>query len=160
MTHRTPHAIYEKREWIGTAEDSFAIATSTPAEKSKSRRLRLLFDGGQNFKTGHGYGSFMVGNNPPIRVKHDFPIYSSAHSEWVTLIEGLRYLRANIDPSQYTINVSGDSQNVIYILQGKQHAAQPYTVELRNIAVHYLNEYALFAAYWIPRELVVRHLGH
>jgi ribonuclease HI len=152
----TPHALYEQIEWEPSVQDKHAIEFST----RKPGHLRLLFDGGMVSKTGYGYGSFKLGDNAPKRMTHDYAIPSSAIAEWVTLIGALRYLKTNINPSRYTLHISGDAQNVVYALSGRYHPATAETVELYNITKRYLSGYRDYKAYWIPRELVVKHLGH
>lgn len=150
------HAVYEQTVWESSESERMKIEMSV----LKRGHLRVLFDGGMIRETGYGYGSFKVGDNNPIRVEHNYPVASSSLSEWVTLLQALRYLRANIRPRDFVLNVSGDSQNVIYAITGKYTPNTADTVDAYALVRRYLNEYKRANAYWIPRTLVVRHLGH
>ncbi len=143
----------------------------SPRATSSPQRLDyiLIFDGGSKGNPGRGYGSYAI-----TRVKDgarrlerlEFgDDYTNNEAEYDTLIAALRDLIGRIeaarrDPSEFTLEVRGDSTLVINQLQGKWKIKEPRMRERVDRGLALLRRFGAVQLKQQPREESVRVLGH
>jgi ribonuclease HI len=145
----------------------------------------LVFDGGSLGNPGPGYGSYALirvndgqtsaspsttlrtGSVEPKRVVQlDFGgEMTNNEAEYDTLIAGLsdliqRLAEAKLSPSEFSIEVRGDSQLVINQVSGVWKAKDERMRARRNQVRELLNRFAAYRLELQPRQESVRILGH
>ena len=172
----------EKRELF---EKLAAIEESeAPGGSSEARRPRLafdagqlegqpdyvlVFDGGSMGNPGPGYGSYALirasdGQKQVVRL--DFGgAMTNNEAEYDTLIAGLSDLiqkltEAKRSPSEFSIEVTGDSYLVINQVSGVWKAKDERMRARRNQVRELLNRFAGYRLGIQPRQESVRVLGH
>lgn len=151
-----------------------APAGEQPAPLPKPGRSRspdyvLTFDGGSRGNPGWGYGSYAltrVRDGAQILKRLDLgDNYTSNEAEYDTLIAALedllrRIAKARRHPSDFTLEVRGDSALVINQLQGRWQAKEPRMQQRRDRCLRLLESFAAVTLQAQPREESVRVLGH
>lgn len=144
-------------------------------------QIKLIFDGGGN-KTMEAYGSFQItydDNGDPVEIvsRETFGTgFTNNEAEYKTFISALEYLlnhldRAGIAPFDVELTILGDSDLVrkqvgtyareadTYVWSGwkvnKLHLL-PYRDHARKL----LENFASFVYDHVPREYIVKVLGH
>ena len=131
----------------------------------------VIFDGGSRGNhtngTRYGYGSYAViardGRSRVVRL--ELGDVTNNVAEYLSLISALEDLigvitRAGRDPSEFTIEVKGDSALVINQVKMTWRAKNSRMVGLRGRARRLLFRFREWEATWHPREESVRVLGH
>mgnify|MGYP003879574695 CR=1 FL=1 len=129
----------------------------------------ILFDGGSHGNPGPGYGSYRLTRTADGRsstVRLDFgEEMTNNEAEYRTLIaalEGLigRIQAAHRDPSEFTVEVRGDSALVLRQIEGRWKAKDNRMRALRNRARELLSRFKAHRLVLQGREESVRDLGH
>lgn len=149
-----------------------APAPSTPAT---SRALDstcdylLIFDGGSRGNPGQGYGSYALYRTDTGRgrvERLEFPgRLTNNEAEYQTLISALETLLGKIrehgrDPKQFSIEVRGDSQLVIYQVLGKWKAKDKRMAAYRDRVRRLLEQFGRYELKHHLRDKSVDVLGH
>ena len=129
----------------------------------------LTFDGGSKGNPGWGYGSYVItrvqdGAQRLERLNLGEP-YTNNEAEYDTLIAALRDLLHRIEdvgrgPGEFALEVRGDSALVLNQVQGRWKAKDPRMRERRNRCVGLLQRFESVRFRALPREQIVRVLGH
>ncbi|HYN87816.1 MAG TPA: ribonuclease HI family protein [Ardenticatenaceae bacterium] len=150
----------------GTPEP-VAVAPARPAANGFD--YLLIFDGGSKGNPGKGYGSYALHRTATgqKRVERlDFPgRLTNNEAEYQTLIAALETLLGKLrehgrDPKDFSIEVRGDSQLVIFQVQGKWKAKDDRMAGYRDRARALLGEFGRHQLTHHLREKSVRELGH
>ncbi len=129
----------------------------------------LVFDGGSLGNPGPGYGSYALIRTSDGRkrvVRLDFSgQMTSNEAEYDTLIAGLsdliqRLTEANQSPSEFSIEVRGDSSLVTNQVSGVWKARDERMRARRNQVRELLGRFAAYGLRLQPRQESVRILGH
>lgn len=125
----------------------------------------LLFDGGSRGNPGPGYGSFLVTLPDGSRRRGQASFRGSVtnnQAEYRALIAGLEFLHRLLGGrvGQLHLEVRGDSRLVVEQVEGRWKATNPELRALRDRARELLAPFASWSLGHIPREEVVRDLGH
>ncbi len=129
----------------------------------------IVFDGGSHGNPGPGYGSYRLTRTVDRRtrtVRLDFGTeMTNNEAEYRTLIaalEGLidRIQAAGRDPSEFTVEVRGDSALVLRQVEGRWKAKDDRMRALRNRARELLARFKGHRLVLQGREESVRTLGH
>lgn len=118
----------------------------------------LVFDGGSHGNPGRSYGSFHIrpwGSKPAQLTRVEFGQGTNNEAEYWTLQSALRALRAYLDGagvplSEVTLEVRGDSQLVIFQIDGRWKAKDSRMRALRDETRGLLKGFG---------EVVLRHHG-
>jgi probable phosphoglycerate mutase len=142
-------------------------STETTASDS-GPPYRIVFDGGAIGNPGKGYGSYVL-YSPTGRQIHERLDYSAEHpvmtnnqAEYRTLIRALAHLREKLGeraPASRVI-VQGDSQLVLFQMQGAWKVRNADLRELHGAARAIAEVFAGVTYTWHPRERSVEILGH
>jgi len=129
----------------------------------------VVFDGGSQGNPGRGYGSYAVtrtkdGKRFLKRIELGTHCTNN-EAEYDTLIAALQDLigrieLANRDPSEFSLEVRGDSLLVIRQLEGKWKAKEPRMQERVARCLPLLHRFRRARLVQHPREETVRVLGH
>jgi len=129
----------------------------------------LVFDGGSLGNPGPGYGSYALirtsdGKKRVVRVDFGREMTNN-EAEYDTLIAGLsdliqRLTEAKRSPSEFSIEVRGDSSLVINQVSGVWKAKDERMRARRNQVRELLNRFAAYGLRLQPRQESVRILGH
>jgi ribonuclease HI len=129
----------------------------------------LVFDGGSMGNPGPGYGSYALvrasgGKKQVVRLDFGGEMTSN-EAEYDTLIAGLRDLiqrltEAKRSPSEFSIEVRGDSNLVINQVSGAWKARDERMRARRNQARELLGRFAASRLVLQPRQESVKILGH
>ncbi len=172
----------KKRELF--EELSFVEGFPRPGEVSEARKPTLtfdasqldgqpdyvlVFDGGSFGNPGSGYGSYAVirigdGNKRVVRLEFGGEMTNN-EAEYDSLIAGLsdlsqRLTEANQNPSEFSIEVRGDSSLVINQVSGTWKARDERMRSRRDEVRELLGRFAAFRLVLQPRQESVRILGH
>jgi ribonuclease HI len=142
---------------------------SGPRAKGAAPDYVLVFDGGSQGNPGRGYGSYAI-----TRAKDGKRLlkrlelgdhHTSNEAEYDTLIAALLDLIGRIetacrDPSEFTLEVRGDSMLVIRQLQGKWRVNEPRLQERVARCLPLLKRFRSAELRQQPRAESVRALGH
>lgn len=129
----------------------------------------LIFDGGSLGNPGPGYGSYALIRNVDAkqRIKRlDFDEeMTNNEAEYRTLIAGLEDIlgvikRAGRDPSEFSIEVRGDSRLIINQVAGNWKVKQLHLRPLCDRARELLRHFGEFELVWQDRDESVDVLGH
>jgi ribonuclease HI len=139
------------------------------APHSGSPDYILTFDGGSKGNPGWGYGSYAItrvqdGAQRLERLNLGEP-YTNNEAEYDTLLAALRDLLRRIEevgrrPGEFSLEVRGDSALVLNQVQGRWKAKEPRMRERRNRCVSLLKRFESVRFEALPREQIVRVLGH
>jgi ribonuclease HI len=137
--------------------------------RSGSPDYVLTFDGGSRGNPGWGYGSYVItrvqdGAQRLERLNLGEP-YTNNEAEYDTLIAALRDLLHRIEvvgrrPGEFALEVRGDSALVLNQVQGRWKAKERRMRERRNRCVALLQRFESVRFKALPREQIVRVLGH
>jgi len=129
----------------------------------------LVFDGGSLGNPGRGYGSYAVtrtrdGKRRLQRLELGSHCTNN-EAEYDTLIAALQDLIGRIEaarrePSEFSLEVRGDSMLVIRQLQGKWKVKEPRMQERVDRCLPLLRRFRCFELKQQPREESLRVLGH
>jgi ribonuclease HI len=129
----------------------------------------LTFDGGSKGNPGWGYGSYAItrvqdGAQRLERLNLGEP-YTNNEAEYDTLIAALRDLLQRIEevgrrPGEFSLEVRGDSALVLNQVKGRWKAKDPRMRQRRNRCVALLQRFDSVRFKNLPREDIVRVLGH
>ena len=125
----------------------------------------LLFDGGSQGNPGKGYGSFLVilpdGSERRRQVSFRGSVTNN-QAEYRALIGGLKFLHRLLGErvGQVHLEVRGDSRLVVEQVQGRWKTTSPELRALRDRAQELLAPFGSRSFVHVPREEVVRQLGH
>jgi len=129
----------------------------------------LVFDGGSLGNPGRGYGSYAVtrtrdGKRRLQRLELGGHCTNN-EAEYDTLIAALQDLIGRIeaaqrDPSEFSLEVRGDSMLVVRQLQGKWKVKEPRMQERVDRCLPLLRRFRCFELKQQPREESLRVLGH
>jgi len=128
----------------------------------------VVFDGGSFGNPGKGYGSFRLmtpEGHTVIRRLQFGPWVTNNEAEYRSLIKALeellRLLRGRgVAPRSVSVIVRGDSQLVIYQLQGRWQVRKPELMVLFARVVELLKQFGSFSLAWHERAKTVEILGH
>jgi len=129
----------------------------------------LVFDGGSLGNPGPGYGSYAlirVGDGQRRVTRLDFDgEMTNNEAEYDTLIAGLADLiqsltEANLSPSEFSVEVRGDSSLAINQVSGVWKARDERMRARRNRVRELLGHFAASRLVLQPRQESVRILGH
>jgi ribonuclease HI len=129
----------------------------------------LVFDGGSLGNPGQGYGSFAVTRTKDGKQRLrrlEFGSHcTSNEAEYDTLIAALQDLIERIesakrDPSEFSLDIRGDSMLVIRQLQGRWKVNEPRMQERVARCIPLLRRFRSVELKQQPREETVRLLGH
>jgi ribonuclease HI len=138
-------------------------------ESSETRKPTLAFDGGSLGNPGPGYGSYALiktsdGKKRVVRLDFGGEMTNN-EAEYDTLIAGLndliqRLTEAERSPSEFSIEVRGDSNLVINQVSGAWKARDERMRARRNQVRELLGHFAASRLVLQPRQESVRILGH
>ncbi len=137
-------------------------------DRSQPLDYVLVFDGGSLGNPGFGYGSYRLstsdGRSRTVRLEFGQGITSN-QAEYMTLVAGLRDILSSIEsagrqPSDYGLEVRGDSKLVINQLQGRWKVKHPGLRTLHGEARRLLDGFGRLRLVWTPRAHSVKVLGH
>ena len=129
----------------------------------------IIFDGGSRGNPGQGYGSYQItrARDGKSRVRRlTYPGQTTNNeAEYMTLIEALTELTAGIEkaghnPADFSVEVKGDSQLVIYQVGGQWKVSQAHLRPLRDRAQALLRQFGQSKLTWHRRAKSVEVLGH
>ena len=129
----------------------------------------LVFDGGSLGNPGPGYGSYALiktGDGKKQVVRLDFGReMTNNEAEYDTLIAGLRDLiwrltEAGRNPSQFSVEVRGDSSLVVNQVSGVWKARDERMRARRNQVRELLGRFGAHRFVLQPRQESVKMLGH
>lgn len=129
----------------------------------------LIFDGGSLGNPGPGYGSYALirnGDGEQRLERLDFgETMTNNVAEYRTLIAGLadivgRIEQAGRDPSEFSIEVRGDSRLVLNQVAGKWKVKELHLRPLCDRARELLRRFGEFKLLWQERSDSVNVLGH
>ncbi|MFQ5340298.1 MAG: ribonuclease HI family protein [Anaerolineae bacterium] len=129
----------------------------------------LIFDGGSLGNPGPGYGSYALirnGDGAQRIERVDFGENMTNNvAEYRTLIGGLEDIvgaieQAGRDPSEFSIEVRGDSRLVLNQVAGKWKVKKPHLRPLRDRTRKLLRRFGKFELVWQERSESVDVLGH
>lgn len=124
----------------------------------------VIFDGGSLGNPGRGYGSYLIqgpgGYTASERLEYGDDVTNN-QAEYRTLIAALSRLKTDTAATgPASVQIRGDSQLVLFQLQGKWKVRNPglapYFLEARGL----LQSFAAAELRWHPRSESVRVLGH
>jgi ribonuclease HI len=129
----------------------------------------LVFDGGSKGNPGLGYGSYII-----TRVQDGAQLverlsfgddYTNNEAEYDSLIASLRDLVNRIQdagrqPQEFSLEIRGDSALVLNQLQGKWQVRDPRMKRRRDQCLRLLRRFGKVQFKALPREEIVRILGH
>lgn len=164
-----------RQELLRRLAQTYRLAEQQVAIPFKSSGLEgpadyvILFDGGSQGNPGPGYGSYRLiraadGKQDTVRL--DFgQVMTNNEAEYRTLIAALEGLLARIraagkEPSDYTVEVRGDSALVLQQVEGRWKAKDDRMRALRNRARELLSRFKAHRSTLQGREESVRTLGH
>ena len=129
----------------------------------------VVFDGGSLGNPGPGYGSYALirtndGQERMVRLDFDGEMTNN-EAEYDTLIAGLADLiqsltEANLSPSEFSVEVRGDSSLAINQVSGVWKARDKRMRARRNQVRELLGHFAAYRLVLQPRQESVRILGH
>lgn len=127
----------------------------------------ITFDGGARGNPGAGYGSYEVRCGERSRIERlEFgDNVTNNEAEYRTLIAALHDLTGCIvaqskSPAAYALTVRGDSQLVIFQLNGTWRVKTPHIRPLHAEAGALLKQFGATELRWHARANSVRTLGH
>jgi ribonuclease HI len=168
--------LFEKLSALGEFTDSIGLSEARkPVLAFDATQLEglpdyvLVFDGGSLGNPGPGYGSYALirtsdDNKRVVRLDFGGEMTSN-EAEYDTLIAGLRDLiqsltEANHNPSEFSIEVRGDSNLTINQVSGVWKARDERMRVRRNQVRELLGRFAASRLALQPRQESVRILGH
>ena len=129
----------------------------------------LIFDGGSLGNPGPGYGSYaLIRNTDEVerleRLEFADEMTNNV-AEYKSLIAGLTDVvdtveQAGRDPSEFSIEVRGDSRLILNQTAGEWKVKQPHLRPLRDRARALLERFGDFHLVWQERSESVDVLGH
>ena len=166
--------LFEQGELPAAAAQEMVIGSPPQTSSSRSRPVRspdyiLIFDGGSKGNPGWGYGSYAitrVQDGAQRLERLDFGQgYTNNEAEYDSLLAALqdldhRITEAGRQPSEFALEIRGDSTLVIKQLQGRWKAKDPRMKERRDRCRELLDRFAQVDLIYQPREESVRVLGH
>ena len=142
---------------------------SANTRKKQAPDYVLIFDGGSKGNPGWGYGSYLIrrvqdGAERLQRIELGNG-YTNNEAEYDTLIAALKDLSQRIEaahrsPSEFSIEIRGDSELVIKQLLGKWKAQDPRMRDRRDQGRQLLEKFGSFTLIAHPRQESVNVLGH
>lgn len=128
----------------------------------------VYFDGGGS--CAFAYGSWSIWWNGFNRTMRRFKIQDHYHSalspitsnisEYVSLIQALRWLRSVREKELYWVNIWGDSKLVVEQVKGGWDCRKPYLNDLRVQVRGLLKEFGGWSIRWHPRKESLSMFGH
>ncbi len=153
----------------GASEAHKPISTFDVGQLEGQPDYVLVFDGGSVGNPGPGYGSYALikaseGTERVVRLEFAGEMTNN-EAEYDTLIAGLRDLiqrltAAEKSPSEFSIEVRGDSSLVINQVCGVWKARDERMRSRRDQVRELLSRFAAFRLVLQPRQESVRILGH
>jgi len=129
----------------------------------------LVFDGGSIGNPGPGYGSYVLirvsdGKKQMVRLDFDREMTNN-EAEYDTLIAGLndiigRIVEAGRDPSEFSIEVRGDSSLVLNQVSGIWKAKDERMRSRRNLVRELLGRFGAHKLVLQTRQESIEILGH
>jgi ribonuclease HI len=141
---------------------------TTPVIDSTADYL-LIFDGGSKGNPGQGYGSYHLSRPSTGKGRTERLEFSGRmtnnEAEYETLVNALETLLSKIrefgkDPRDYSIEIRGDSQLVIFQILGKWKAKDDRMAAYRDRARKLLKQFGTYELKHHLRDNSVRVLGH
>lgn len=129
----------------------------------------VVFDGGSLGNPGQGYGSYLItraaDRKQRLRRLEFGSHCTNNEAEYDTLIAALddligRIEAAHRDPSDFTLEIRGDSMLVIRQLQGKWKVKEPRMQDRVARCLPLLRRFRAVSLHQHPRAETVRLLGH
>lgn len=135
---------------------------------AERRHFKLVFDGGSHGNPGRSYGSFHVRpwkSKAGKLTRVEFGQGTNNEAEYWTLQTGLRALRAFLEGagvplSQVELEIRGDSQLVIFQVEGRWKAKDARMRALRDETRGLLKGFGKVVLLHHERSESVRLLGH
>lgn len=124
--------------------------------------LICFTDGGfNNLTKTNGYGSFKIfSNNEEIVKRMDLAgISSSNEAEYLTLIRLLQYIKENY-PEDITIKIFGDSKLIVNQVNGIWKIREERLFPYYKTSTDLFNSFKSITLVWVPRNIIVKQLGH
>ena len=135
-----------------------------------TNEIKICFDGGTYGMTGvcnDGYGSWsvevdgfkkLVSREKFERVKVGTMVTNNV-AEWLALIGALQWLQTVKDRHQYKVKIIGDSQLVLFCLNGRWKTRKPHLKPLRDKARELLTGFH-WTVEWQARCHNMNRFGH
>lgn len=129
----------------------------------------LIFDGGSLGNPGPGYGSYALIRNVDGKQRIQRLEFgedmTNNEAEYRTLIAGLEDMldtieQAGREPSDFSIEVRGDSRLILNQTAGEWKVKQPHLRPLCDRARELLGRFGEFELTWQERDASVDVLGH
>jgi len=128
----------------------------------------IVFDGGSIGNPGTGYGSYaLIGSDGTKRIERlrFAGRVTNNEAEYDTLVASLEDLLSMIRqtgcrPTEFSVEVRGDSQLVIYQVTGRWKARDERMRQRRDRVIALARQFKHVAFVQHPREESVRVLGH
>jgi ribonuclease HI len=129
----------------------------------------IVFDGGSRGNPGWGYGSYALRRNEDGRLRRRRLSFgdgvTSNQAEYQALIAALEDLvhtiqKAGRSSEDFSVDIRGDSNLVIYQLDGSWKTKSLKLMPLRDRAEELLSQMGAVELVWQPREETVKVLGH
>ncbi len=143
-------------------------SASSAKDQADSTDYVVIFDGGSIGNPGKGYGSYLL-QSPTGREVHErveFPEFNGPmtnnQAEYRTLIKALLHLIELLGDrvSTTTVRIEGDSQLVLFQLEGRWKVKHEGLKPLHAEASRLLAQFSGFRCVWHSRERSVSILGH
>lgn len=146
---------------------------TTPKKPSAPRKPKtdytLIFDGGSQGNPGIGFGSYVLVRNidqkkRTKRLKFG-DMVTNNQAEYRALIAGLEDLTnttqtAKRSPREFSIEVRGDSQLILYQVAKKWKTKELDLQPLRDRVEELLEEFGRYTLTWQQRDKTEKVLGH
>jgi ribonuclease HI len=130
----------------------------------------ILCDGGTVMTNpGPGYGSYQITNNltgiSQIYRENFEVVMTNNQAEYHALCAGLEKLVEGLqgvgkNPADYSIQIIGDSQLVLFQVLGKYQVGDEKLIPLWHVAQKTCAEFKQVGITWQRRENIVKVLGH
>lgn len=149
------------------------IKRRTTPKKPSSRKPKtdytLTFDGGSQGNPGIGFGSYVLVRNidnkkRTKRLKFG-GLVTNNQAEYRALISGLEDLtktiqKAKRSPHEFSVEVRGDSQLILYQVAKKWKTKELDLQPLRDRVEELLEEFGRYTLIWQQRDKTEKVLGH
>ncbi len=124
--------------------------------------LACFSDGGcNNITKTNAYGSFKILSDKEEVVKRLYydSLTSSNEAEYETMIRLLSYLMENYSDDT-PINIFADSKLVVMQINKKWEVRDSRMKEFHSVASGLFSQFKNIKLIWVPRNVIVKQLGH
>jgi ribonuclease HI len=158
------------QEAESTAKENDSVIEQPPLPLDGKADFLIIWDGGSKGNPGKGYGSYKLtairtGKSRVERLTFPGNRTTNNEAEYETLIQALKTLGAKLrergkDPKNYSLDLRGDSQLVIYQILGKWKAKNKRMATYRDTARTLLKQFGSYTIRHHDRKHSVAALGH